>query len=138
MLSFGFSTRHGQQVEAAESSSIDVLILRALRNFTGLVKSLDTRRANPIRPGWLHARIQNGYEFVMNEAHHPSARGTLTPVLLRARCRRMQRALGWCKLHQFSASYGSSLPLMTFVLLTLPFGSDTKMFWLIGRPVMAL
>jgi hypothetical protein len=27
---------------------------------------------------------------------------------------------------------------MTFVLLTLPFGSDTKMFWLMGRPVMAL
>lgn len=36
-------------------AQIDVLILRALRNLTGLVKSLDTRKANLIRPGWLRA-----------------------------------------------------------------------------------
>lgn len=74
----------------------------------------------------------------MNEAHNPSACGTLHPVLLSARCRRVQRTLGQCKLHESSVNYGSNFPLMTFVLLTLPFGSDTKMFWLMGRPVMAL
>jgi hypothetical protein len=30
---------------------------------------------------------------------------------------------------------GSNLPLMTFVTLTLPFGSVTEMFWVIGRPL---
>ena len=63
MLSLGSSTRHWQQVEAAVSSSIDVPIVRARRNFTSLEEKLDARRANSIHPGWLRARIQNGYEL---------------------------------------------------------------------------
>ena len=31
--------------------------------------------------------------------------------------------------------YGSSLPLMTLVTVTLPSGCWTEMFWLTGRPL---
>jgi hypothetical protein len=34
--------------------------------------------------------------------------------------------------------YGSSLPLMTRVVVTLPFRSKTVMFWLVGWPLFVL
>ena len=35
-----------------------------------------------------------------------------------------------------AAYHGSSLPLITLVTVTLPFGCWTEMFWLTGRPLL--
>jgi hypothetical protein len=60
-VSGSFVTRPGtgQQVEAAESSSIYILIRVAHHDFPGLEKKLNAGSADLIRTRWLQAGIHN-------------------------------------------------------------------------------